>query len=358
MQPKSCAERVVLATGPGNPPAVCVFTGGLVQFGLLPSHKPNPRCLGGFFTRTGHKPAVFWPGCTRTASPFHHSSILPPNVAPIKYLSSDRIMTQSLCILCSFSCSFTSRCQICDQTNIRWVAVKLPDITRKIGVFFITTQRILVWSQIWQREVKAQLKLHNLRTDHVMIRSELKYFIGCQNVNMICSVFGGKTSPFPMVWVFRVVRPVATVRFGVEPSLQPAREFGPVATTKRESKAANEWPASTLLPVGSNPEVYLHQILSPGEQPRSVSWWILLFHDPMTRTVIYPRHWSCSPALRCAMLSWSGKRTKAFIQKLPSQSWQRTDLIARTTSMIRMTVVRTHPAALQQVPSCQPRLVL
>jgi hypothetical protein len=32
--------------------------------------------------------------------------------------------------------------------------------------------------------------------------------------------------------------------------------------TQRASKAANEWPASTLLPGGSNPAVYLHQILS------------------------------------------------------------------------------------------------
>ena len=31
--------------------------------------------------------------------------------------------------------------------------------------------------------------------------------------------------------------------------------------TQRESKAANEWLASTLLPGGSNPAVYLHQIL-------------------------------------------------------------------------------------------------
>jgi hypothetical protein len=32
--------------------------------------------------------------------------------------------------------------------------------------------------------------------------------------------------------------------------------------TQRESKAANAWPASTLLLVGNNPVVYLHQILS------------------------------------------------------------------------------------------------
>jgi len=34
---------------------------------------------------------------------------------------------------------------------------------------------------------------------------------------------------------------------------------------QRESKAANKWPASTLLPGGSNPTVYLHQISSSGE---------------------------------------------------------------------------------------------
>jgi len=35
--------------------------------------------------------------------------------------------------------------------------------------------------------------------------------------------------------------------------------------TQRESIAANEWPASTLLPGGSIPVVYLHQILSSGD---------------------------------------------------------------------------------------------
>jgi len=35
--------------------------------------------------------------------------------------------------------------------------------------------------------------------------------------------------------------------------------------TQRVSKAANKWPASTLLPGGSNPAACLHQILSSGE---------------------------------------------------------------------------------------------
>jgi len=34
---------------------------------------------------------------------------------------------------------------------------------------------------------------------------------------------------------------------------------------QRLLKAANKWPASNLLPSGSNPAVYLHQILSSGE---------------------------------------------------------------------------------------------
>jgi len=70
----SIHAELVLATGPGNPPAVRVLTGGSVRFGSKPGQKPDPLCLGGFVTRTGHKPAVFWPGCTWTAVPFCGSS--------------------------------------------------------------------------------------------------------------------------------------------------------------------------------------------------------------------------------------------------------------------------------------------
>jgi len=44
-------------------------------------------------------------------------------------------------------------------------------------------------------------------------------------------VFAGKTGPFPIVRVFRLVRPVAMVRFGLEPEPELTREFGPVANT-------------------------------------------------------------------------------------------------------------------------------
>jgi hypothetical protein len=45
------------------------------------------------------------------------------------------------------------------------------------------------------------------------------------------------------------------------------------------------------------------------------------------------------------------QRLKAFIQKLPSQSWKLKDQIGPTTSTTRMMVVRTHHVALQLVAS-------
>jgi hypothetical protein len=79
------------------------------------------------------------------------------------------------------------------------------------------------------REVKERLKLHNLHTDHVVIRLELKYLIGAKMVNLKCRVFGGKTASFPMVRVFRVLKHVATVRVRVEPDPELTRQLGPVA---------------------------------------------------------------------------------------------------------------------------------
>jgi hypothetical protein len=99
-------------------------------------------------------------------------------VARIKYLSSDRIMTWSVRTLCSFSRSFTSRCQICDWTNIRWVAIYNPKISLKIRCYFTVIQPILVRSQIWKQEVEERVKLHNLRIHHVMICWDLRYLIG------------------------------------------------------------------------------------------------------------------------------------------------------------------------------------
>jgi hypothetical protein len=112
--------------------------------------------------------------------------VLPPKtrhlnlttLPPIQYLSSDCIVTWSLCRLCSSSRSFTSRFQICDPTNIRWVTIENPIISCKIVLYFTARQWLSVGSQIWKREAKDRLELHNLHPDHLVIRSELKYLIG------------------------------------------------------------------------------------------------------------------------------------------------------------------------------------
>jgi hypothetical protein len=79
--------------------------------------------------------------------------------------------------------------------------------------------------------VEERVELHNLRTDHLIIRSELKYLIGGKVVMFKCWVFGGITGQFPVRGVFRMVRPAATVRFRVETDPEPTWEFGPVANT-------------------------------------------------------------------------------------------------------------------------------
>jgi len=155
---------VVLATVPTRK-----YGSGL---GLGP--EPN-RCNGFYHTKT------------RT---FAIGPVLPPKtrhfnittLAPIKYLSSDHIMTWSVRRLCSFRRSFTSRFHICDLTNIGGGAIENPRFSCPIWRYFTATSRILVGSHIRNQEVKARPELHNLHTDHVMIWSELKYLIGGKGV--------------------------------------------------------------------------------------------------------------------------------------------------------------------------------
>jgi len=100
----------------------------------------------------------------------------------IKDLSSDRIITWSVRRLCSSTRSFTSRYQICDPTNFRWVTIKYPIISLNMSPLFKATQRRSVGSQIGKRKVTERPELHILRADHVMIRWELKYLIGNKGV--------------------------------------------------------------------------------------------------------------------------------------------------------------------------------
>jgi hypothetical protein len=53
------------------------------------------------------------------------------------------------------------------------------------------------------REVKEGLKLHNLRTDHVMIRSELIYLIGAKAEGTVYFEprFGSDPAKYPQFYV-------------------------------------------------------------------------------------------------------------------------------------------------------------
>ena len=64
---------LVLAMGPGTPPAVQVWTGISVRFSSRPGQEPDLLCLGRVVTQIGHKPVVLWPGCTPTAGPYYSS---------------------------------------------------------------------------------------------------------------------------------------------------------------------------------------------------------------------------------------------------------------------------------------------
>jgi hypothetical protein len=125
--------------------------------------------------------------------------MVPGHLAPIKYMSYDRILTWSVCRLCISTFSFTSCCQICDQVNFHWVVVKKRPILSENRRFSKTTQGIVVGILIWQWELKKRVEMHNLHTDHVMIRSELKYLISTKVVNLKCWVFPSKTGPIAKV---------------------------------------------------------------------------------------------------------------------------------------------------------------
>jgi hypothetical protein len=103
----------------------------------------------------------------------------------IKDFCSDCIVTWSVCRLCRSGRFFTSRPQIWHQTNIRWVAIKNPQISKIIGPSVTATQRMSVRLQIWKRQMKERPDLNNLHTDHITIWLELKFFIATKSVGTV-----------------------------------------------------------------------------------------------------------------------------------------------------------------------------
>jgi len=77
--------------------------------------------------------------------------------------------------------------------------------------------------------------MHNLRTDHVMIRSELEYLIGAKVVHLICRVFAGKTGPIATVRFLVWYNPLPRFGSGPNPNPEPYWRVGTVANTNRDT---------------------------------------------------------------------------------------------------------------------------
>jgi hypothetical protein len=134
-------------------------------------------------------------------------------LAPIKYLSSDCIVTWSVCRLRTVRPSFPSRSHICDRTNICWVAIENPHISAEILRSLTAIQQISVQSQIWQREVKegAETAQSAYLWCHNTIRTQiLNWSQSCRNHNME-PWSGSNPSPNPVgnpdFWVITLTWP-------------------------------------------------------------------------------------------------------------------------------------------------------
>jgi len=84
-----------------------------------------------------------------------HGLCKPRCFAPIRYLSSDRIMTWCICRLCRLGCSITSRCQNWLPTNVCWVSVENPRLSVIIYAYSKATETnispisiLKVWGEV------------------------------------------------------------------------------------------------------------------------------------------------------------------------------------------------------------------
>jgi len=171
-----------------------------------------------------------------------------PTWATIKYLSSDCIVTSSICRLCSFSRSFTSRIQISDLTNILGAALGNPQISLTVRPYFTATQRISVGSQVSMLEVKELIKLRNVRSQYVTIWSALKNFIAAKAVGTeeLELWSGSNQATIPQFYYRTGSQPALGCWFRFICSVQPAS--GPPFRLQPRLKLCNPEPLLTVQP--------------------------------------------------------------------------------------------------------------
>jgi len=158
---------------------------------------------------------VCWQWFRGSRLQFHF--IVPTNFDPIRFCSSLCITTLCIRKRHSFTSSFIYLSPMCNWSNIGSVTIKQHPTIREIHWWLTATQQILIGWESWKREGKALTEMDIRLVDHVVIWSDLGYRIAVEIVRCRCRVSGGKTGPVATVWVFDVMKPVATIRFRFQP---------------------------------------------------------------------------------------------------------------------------------------------
>jgi len=107
------------------------------------------------------------------------------DLAPMKALSSDDIVTWPICRSCSLAVLLPPGVRFTIRPIFAEFLSKTGEFQITFGIFFTWIQLILVASQIWNQEVNERPKLHTLRIGHVTIQSELKILITAEVVGMV-----------------------------------------------------------------------------------------------------------------------------------------------------------------------------
>jgi hypothetical protein len=152
---------------------------------------------------------------TRKTRPTGNGPVLAPKTQhinittwpAIKYLSCDRIMTQSVCRLCSVTGPFTSQSQICDLTNIGWVTSEyLQNFSEIVPCFHSRSTNI---SQIANQKARGEKAARIAQSMYWSCYNTMKTKMliwrqRCRNRKVATTVrfqHGRKTAGLCSVWV-------------------------------------------------------------------------------------------------------------------------------------------------------------
>jgi len=117
-------------------------------------------------------------------------------------------------------------------------------LLRKISNFwhyFTATQRILIRSQSGGLDVEEHAKLHVLRIYHIVIQSELKYWIGAKVLSWRNCETGQKTAGSVLFGLLIGLNPLHWCPFGSNPDLEPNCRFGTVANSNYNKVEVIRW---------------------------------------------------------------------------------------------------------------------